>query len=278
MKTTAWLALAPLPAIAVGALVASRAGVSPLTFAPNAAAALVGGAALWILAARPGATSSAARLAPWLALAAIAASLLGPGSEGVHRWLALGPLRLHASAALAPWLLLGFTSLDRAARERATVAVLAVQLLHLAQPDAAQATALAAGMAPVLASRQVVRPLVGRPALLLLFVAAALAWGRLDHLPPVPHVEGILALALDQGAVAALGALLALGLALLPLAWPARRGGDASLALAAGAGLYLCGSVVAALGGHFPVPLLGAGAAPVLGWYGLAIAVRAQKR
>ena len=187
-------------------------------------------------------------------------------------------MRLHASAALAPWLLLGFTSADRRVRERSAAAAVLVQCLHLAQPDAAQATAIALGLAPILSCRDLVRRSVGLPTLLVLAGAAALAWLRLDQLPPVPHVEGILELARGQGAVQGLGALLSLGLALLPLAWPLRGGDPTTRALAAGAGLYFCGSVAATFAGHFPVPLLGAGAGPVLGWYGLAFAVWGQGR
>ena len=49
--------------------------------------------------------------------------------------------------------------------------------------------------------------------------------------------------------------------------------GDAVRLMAAGASLYLLGSLASTLYGSFPVPLVGAGAGPVLGWYGLALAV-----
>ncbi len=148
----------------------------------------------------------------------------------------------------------------------------------MAQPDAAQATAVAVGLAPILSCRGMVKRVVGLPALLILAGAAMLAWFRLDHLPPVPHVEGILELARGQGALLLLGALLTLGLALLPLAWPIRGGDPTTRALAAGAGLYFCGSVGSTFAGSFPVPLLGTGAAPVLGWFSLAFALRRQGR
>jgi hypothetical protein len=211
-------------------------GVSPLVYAPNTVAALVGWGTCWLLAGRPAMTFAAVGFAPWIALAAIAASFLGPGFQCVHRWLALGPLRLNASAALAPCLFLGLASHDRDVRERTTVAVLA--------------------------------------ALLVLLGAAALAWLRVDHLPAVLHVERVLEFARGLGAVTYLGALLALVLALIPLAWPFRSGDRTARTFGAGAILHSCGSIAATSSGHFPVPLLGAGAAPVLGWYGLALVVR----
>lgn len=249
-------------------------GVSPFAYAPNGVAALVGWGTCSLLAGWAPARSAAVRLGPWIALAAIAATFLGPGLEGVHRWLPIGPLRLDASAALAPWLLLGLASGDRGVRERSTIAVLAAQFLHVIQPDAAQATALALGAMPILASRQIIRPAVGLPVLLALVGAAVVAWFRIDPLAPVRHVEGVLAFARDQGVVTSLGALLALLLALVPLAWPLRSIDPTARAFGAGAVLYLCGAIAATVSGRFPVPLLGAGAAPVLGWYGLALVVR----
>ena len=62
----------------------------------------------------------------------------------MHRWLRVGPVRLHAAALLLPLLLV---ALERLARVRgwwvaALVAVGVVSALLL-QPDAAQATAFA---------------------------------------------------------------------------------------------------------------------------------------
>jgi hypothetical protein len=74
----------------------------------------------------------------------LVATLLGPGEDGVHGWLRVGPVRLHAAALLPPLLL---AALERLARVRgwwvaALVAVGVVSALLL-QPDAAQATAFA---------------------------------------------------------------------------------------------------------------------------------------
>jgi len=241
--------LAPLPAIAVGAALAARHGVGPAAFLPNLAAAAAGAALAWAAGRRealPG-------WVPWLATLGIAATLLAPGLDGVHRWLPLGPLRLAASAALAPWLL---AAVAGAPGPGALAALAVAQAVHLAQPDAAQATALAVGALPLLLGR---RTASGAAAAALLTGSAAVAWQPADSLQPVAHVEGILELAWRSGPPWFALAAGALALAFLPL----RR----SPAAAA----YLAAAVACTFGGAFPVPLLGAGAGPVLGWYGLLL-------
>jgi len=61
-------------------------------------------------------------------------------------------VRLNISAAFVPWLALGFLGSTPGARSLSIVLMGVTQLIHFAQPDAAQATALAAGALPVLAA------------------------------------------------------------------------------------------------------------------------------
>ena len=84
---------------------------------------------------------------------------------------------------------------------------------------------------------------------------------RLDPLEPVAHVEGIVGMASAQGmAWAGLGLL---SLAVLPLAlfWGLQRPVGLSL------GAYLAGMLAAAALGDHPVPVLGYGVSPILGYY-----------
>ncbi|MFT3916004.1 MAG: hypothetical protein QM704_18500 [Anaeromyxobacteraceae bacterium] len=244
--------LAPLPAIAVGAAIASRHGVAPAAFLPGLLAVVPGAALAWAAAW----SRELPRWASSAALVLVAATLLAPGVEGVHRWLPLGPVRLNASAALAPWLLAAALAEPGL---RTLAALVLAQLVHLAQPDAAQATALAVGALPIVLSG---RTALGAAAATLLTGLAAGAWLRDDPLQPVAHVEGILDLAWQAGPAWLGAALLALALAFLPLARrPAALG-------------YLAAATLCTFGGAFPVPLLGAGAAHVLGWYGLLALAR----
>ncbi|MHB1193828.1 MAG: hypothetical protein ACYC6F_12365 [Longimicrobiales bacterium] len=252
------LLLAPAPAIAIGVLVMRGAGLPPGTWLSNVAAALLGvlvaGAAL---ARRRGATPGrgSLRWALPVGLALLGTTLLVPGTEGVHRWLPLGPLRLHAGALVLPPLLV---VLGGAPWVMSVVAAFTALLVLLLQPDAAQAASFCAGWIALAAARRE----RAAPGVMLAGVAIAVAsLFRLDPLGPVPHVEGILGMAATQGSVMAAGGLLSL--AALPLAFMLCLERPVGFALAA----YTAGTLCAAWLGNYPVPMLGYGVSPILGYY-----------
>ena len=133
----------------------------------------------------------------------------------MHRWLRVGPVRLHAAALLLPLLLV---ALERLARVFAVVSL------------------------PVI---------------------AGLSWLRRDPLAPAPHVEEIVGLAgtfWPGGAVVAIAALL-----LLPLTFlVARR--DAGWRTRLALGVYVSVTCLAPFVGSFPVPVIGYGISPIVGY------------
>jgi hypothetical protein len=261
--------LAPLPAILVGAFVAAAHGISPKAYVPNLFASVVG-AALYAVSRRASCETLAARL-PSVAAVLAFGTLLAPGLEGVHRWLPLGPLRLHASSAFAPWVLVGLLSSSRTTLRLTWILLIAIQAVHVVQPDAGQATALAAGALPLLLSPpRRTRAAVGVSVVVALF--ALVSWGRHDPLPPVDHVERILFLAFASGLLARMAVLLGVGALVGPFV---RKDGMPPEARAA-LGLYLVGAFTVTTMGNFAVPAFGAGAGPVLGWYGLLVLRRAS--
>lgn len=253
----------------MGLAIALEHGAPWSAYAPNAAA-LVLGVALLLLTRRmedPVWRDHAAWI-PGVVALALLATLFGPDVDGVHRWLGFAGLRLNASAAFTPWLLLGWTAPLRL-RPRAAVAATVAQLVHLAQPDAGQATALAAGMLPLLLDRTNLERRVGLPLAVGFWALAAATWHRRDPLPAVDHVERSLVLASSGGVFWITAAALAAIALLLPLAAAVCRRAD-SLALAVV--LYLSATFIVTCVGNFPVPVFGAGAGPVLGWYALLFA------
>ena len=258
--------LAPLPALAVGVLVMRASGVPAALWAQNVAAWAVGTLACVGLWRRTGATSPRwtwADLAAAATLAGLAATLLAPGIDGVHRWVKFGPLRIHAAAVLLPSLLLALGAL---ARLRgwwvSTVVAASVALALWIQPDAAQATAFAAGAVVLLL------PGAGggaprRIGILALPVLAGLAWLRRDPLAPVPHVEEVVGMAAELGTAWALAAAVSLLLLPAPFFFGARGAAPhAGLAL----GTYVSVTLLAPLVGSFPVPVMGYGMSPILGY------------
>ncbi len=269
--------LFPLPALAVGILVMRASGVSATAWGQNLAACVIG-ILLCFALARPRSSprsESGLAVAGMLALGFLAATWLDPGMEGVHRWLRLGPVRLHASALVLPFVLATVAGLERAGQGRASrLLAVATAFVLVLQPDAAQATAFVAGAIVLLLPRRT----AGAGAwirLVPLLAFGGLSWLREDPLAPVPHVEGIVGLAAGLGigwGVAAVASLL-----LLPIPFlAAREPDDGRVGLALGT--YVAVTIQAAALGDFPVPVLGQGASPIIGWFAaLGLARRAQR-
>lgn len=261
----AWLVV-PAVASAVGASVASRADVSPLTFLPNAVGIVLGGLlALAVSRAGSARLSREARAWGFVACVLLAATLAGPETDGVHRWVRIGPFSLHVSSALGPWLVFAFVR----ARPLASLALLAAsQIFHVLQPDAAQAGALAAASIACAATSTAI-PRRMRIAMAAIGVAGlVLAILRRDSVAPVAHVEGIFVMARNAGPAFAFAVLASVMCFLAPLVAAAVRAftaRDSAAPLLASLFGYSVATFLANAFGAFPFPLVGAGAGPVVG-------------
>ncbi|MBM7113775.1 hypothetical protein I3V78_09480 [Archangium primigenium] len=256
--------------VLLGGLVAAAHGV-PLSLGVRNAGAWLVGALLAALLARHASGRGAWLLLP-LAVFGVGATFLDSGLSGVHRWVGLGPVRLHAAALLLPGALVAWTDLA-ARRHPLGLAVLGLAGLLALQPDAAQAVALAGAVgAALLVLRR--RGALGGGVAIGSGVAALVSLGRADPLAPVPEVEGIVGLAWETSpGLAVLAVLLLAGAALSPLA--ARASPVEGVRAAAwGLAVYFALCVLAPGLGAFPVPWLGMGVSPILGaWCGLGLLV-----
>lgn len=256
----------PLPALVVGVLVMRASGVPSTAWGQNLVACVVGILLCFTLARpRPFHRGEAGLVAVGVvALGCLAATWLDAGVQGVHRWLMLGPVRVHAGALVLPVVLATLAGLERAGRRGAsTLLAIATALALVLQPDAAQATAFVAGAVVLLLPRS---PAERRAwvSFLPLLALAGLSWLRTDPLAPVPQVEGIVGLAAELGP--GWTAAAAASLLLLPVPFfAARARGDGRAGLAIGT--YMFVAILASASGDFPVPVLGQGASPVIGYF-----------
>jgi cell division protein FtsW (lipid II flippase) len=270
--------LAPVPALALGLLVMRASGVPAALWGQNVAAWLVGTllvAGVWRTRTSRVRVRSAVLMGVFT-LGMLVATLLVPGMDGVHRWVPLGPVRLHAAALLLPLLL---AVVERLARVRgwwiSAVFALTAACVLVLQPDAAQATAFAAAAAILLL------PGAGRAAqrvicVLMLPVLAGVAWLRRDPLAPVPYVEKIVELAAGLGTGWAVAAVVSLLLLPAPFVLGG-RGAARRLGLALGT--YVAITVIAPFLGNFPVPVMGFGMSPILGYFaGMSVLLRLGAR
>lgn len=251
----------PLPAIATGVFLAKANGIDPQVFLPNALALALGIPLAIFLGTR-----NFERFDRWLpVLAILAVSLLGgtlffEGLDGVKRWLKLGSMNLNISQVVSPLIL--YAAAQQPAKFAVFPAIVALGL-HVLQPDAGQATSLATAL--------IVLYLVSKPLLLLyrlLIPSASLAlaihaWRAYDPLDGLAHVEEILHLAPRIG----VGVTFLTGLSILILFYPIGRRIHERKELSIALLVYWLTTFIVTEFGNFPVPVMGAGAASVLGWY-----------
>ncbi|GAA0767394.1 hypothetical protein FHS52_001673 [Erythromicrobium ramosum] len=223
-------------------------------------------AVVWVLFGRlPAERNPRLVLASGAILALFLPLLTGPEMGGVARWLPAGPVSLHSGALLLPFVTI------IAAQERAFgPALFAIAGAALAlQPDAAALFALAAASA--------VLAWLHRSASFALVAAVAVSLSAITFgagtLEPQTFTENVLPHAAERSALRA--AALALMLFVLPL-WhliifpqTQRAEGAALAALLVALGAM---AVIA----PFPYPLIGYGAAPILG-FGLALGATGRK-
>ena len=261
-----------LPMYYVPVLVLATAVVSLLALrvagAPNGSIAIQVGAfmlAALIAAPRRVAGVINALDARWtsaaIVLLACAVLFAGVEIDGARRWLRIGPVLLHPASLLGSVLLLALAR----ATGSALCAVLAgaTVLCFGMGNDGAASLAFALGLSGLLlGERTHWKTLL--PLCVLAWCLAAWGWTRPDTLAPVPYVEEIVTQAWSASRL--LGAAAAILLAMLPLPFllTAREAGQrgACYALAG----FWAGLVLAGLFGNYPIPVIGYGASPVIGW------------
>ena len=268
--------LAPVPALTVGVLVMQRSGINPgiqgqQLYAGAIMLALCAGLSFAPRIRRPwgswGATISAV-----VALLLLAATLVQPGLEGVRRWIPVGPLQLHAAFIALPVLLVVLGNLleEDTLRDAAwwtPAALIVAAVVLVLQPDPSQATAFGVAVC-VLFFRRRPGTSIDRLAAGVILLGAIVAWTRPDPLAAVPHVEGIVGLAGNLGTVWVVACLLALVVLPIPFVADAltrSHSRSAGLAVAVYFGIVVSMPLV----GPYPVPILGFGLSPMVGYFGV---------
>jgi len=209
----------------------------------------------------------------WAVIAAAAAllmlafTLLNPGVNSVRRWVSLGPVQLHAGFVALPVLIILAGAIARSANPRASwiasVSIMIAAAVLVFQPDASQAIAFATAVLVVLVQRRSPSR-IDWIAAAVCVGASGLALSRPYSLEAVPYVEGIVRLAASSGAAWLAAAIAALMLLPLPFVvhYVKYRDHHEALGLAA----YFVIVCIASFAAPFPVPILGYGLSPLLGY------------
>lgn len=211
----------------------------------------------------------------WIALA-LALSLFIPlvagSGDGVERWMDLGGVRLYLAPVVLPVALLLLGAPVRTPAVFAASVTAAAMALVL-QPDAAQLSAFALAMLVILAGSRSQPPL--RLALIVVLAGCGVVvWRTPDPLTPVRYVEGVFKLAAELSPIALMAALVFSVLPIIALIWVARAKRSHGVLAAA---TYFASLLALAPLQVTPVPLLGYGAGPILGFFLVAGAIAREK-
>jgi hypothetical protein len=266
------LLAAPVPAIAGSILLMHSAKVSTSLLLQQAVIAVVCIALVLLTQLRKPSRFSthSTRLQLWM-LIIVAFALLAPlffaTQPGPHRWVALGPLRLYAASFVLPMGLLCLTEWPNNQSVIRALWILVIALILAVQPDAAQATAFSIAALFALLRNGGSTPI---KLLVLAGLSACLgwAWSQPDPLEPVAHVEGVLALAARHGIGVLIAAVISIAIPIVVLGRQGRRLARLGLIVVAA---YYAVIYVLASAQMTPMPFLGFGAGPILGYFGMVL-------
>ncbi len=281
MRTSWLLILFALPSLIGSVLLMRSAGVGQSLQIQQIALALLGmTCVLWIDNARRNQDAGKALTIPRQVrnsvlilvpmLIGLAACFAFSETGSPSRWLKIGGIRLYFSAAVLPLALYVFVRLHWRLGFSAYANVLVILVfagLLALQPDFSQLIAFALSALFIVWHRAGGLALkVGASAILGLL--CLWCWQQPDPLQPVPYVEGVIQLAGSAGLVAMLAAILSVVLIPIGLFYVAiKRSAPELIPIA----LYYIVIMISAYLGLTPLPLLGFGAGPVIGYFAVLV-------
>lgn len=271
-KADYWMGSVSAPAVLLVALVMITGGISIRIWGLNiavwaSAAALCAIAVL--LRERFKLQKSPVRIVIFMSLASLFSTICFPSMQGVHRWLYVGPVRLYAAAIFLPVLLPALAwLLGKELKIIACTLTFSVTGLLVYQPDAAQGAAFALSAGWLLIRRGNLSRTWSCLVSGALLICLILAWLQPDPLPAVEYVEGVVGMAARISPGLAIVCLCALAILPLPYVWVSRQSRaqidrDLGIAFATYFGVTLLASALR----NFPVPIMGYGASPIIGYF-----------
>lgn len=268
------LIAAAIPAL-LGSFLLLNLVAAPRALLVQQAAVAVVAVVAAALALRYPKSSPAVKKTPWLliGMAMLVCLPIFFTSSTPHRWLGMFGFRLYIAPLVLPIFLLYWHRVfsgDKMAVSLLMIVALVVGAGLVVQPDAAQLTAFAIASVPIIwiSSPSLTLRLL---TIALLAGAAAFSWTIPDPLTPVPYVEGVFVLASSFSAWALLIAVIACALPVIALALLAYRMRSLGIFSVA---LYFATLYLLAPAQVTPVPLLGFGAGPIIGYFLMVSQVR----
>jgi cell division protein FtsW (lipid II flippase) len=255
-----------IPSITIGAIAMYHNKISIIIWTQNIACFLIAGFISYFAVSNKikmirSKTNGIFILIPLLLLIL---TLISPGMNGVHRWVSIGIINFNVSMIVLPIIIIELWKLSQIKGLRFTVVItMAISILLAIQPDASQLTGFSIPMMIILCSntnKKCLRTfIVG-----ILSILIILSWVFLDTLPAVDYVERIVNLLANMGLIWLIVGVISLAILPIPfILFPPKNLKLPSICV----GLYFIIILVSTLFGNFPIPLMGYGISPVIGYY-----------
>lgn len=194
----------------------------------------------------------------------LGATFSGPNIDGVHRWLSLPFITLNLSTIVIPITIAAFYQLIEDKQFVIAVAgIIVIAFLLYLQPDASQLLAFSLPIIIMLLKSNISKIIKGSFSVLLSFLTLK-SWICLDTLQPVNYTEGVLTMLHDLS-----GVLYIIGIAALfwiPIYFLISCTSE-HRNICIGITLYYWLMIISTFIGNFPVPFMGYGVSPILGFY-----------
>lgn len=181
------LFLIPLPALLIGSVAMYINGLAISIWILNAIGAVIALLIPCLIIKKPEIIES--RFTILIAIVLLMITFLDSGSENIHRWITIGPIRFYIASIILPILIIRLSEMLKTSNWWiAAIISIGVSLLLFLQPDASQATAFIIPMI-ILLFGKAKNNLYRFSVLGILPVILIFAWIYVDHLAPVAYVE-----------------------------------------------------------------------------------------
>jgi len=259
--------LMAVPSIIIGAIAMYTNKVPIAIFSQNIIYLIIGGIISYFILIKKSKVKNKASINTTTIIVAVILLFLtfsSLGIEGVHRWVSVGPIKFYVAVIVLPIIIIDLWKLLQI-RDWwfSAIITIVISILLALQPDASMLTAFAIPMIMLLWNK--INNNIFRSCIVVLLSALIIiSWAFLDGLPPVSYVENIVTLVAKMGIVWLI--LGAISLVILPLPFiffsPKRY-----KLLSVSIGVYFIIILISTLFGNFPVPLMGYGVSPIIGYF-----------
>jgi cell division protein FtsW (lipid II flippase) len=255
-----------IPAVAIGVIAMYYNKVPTSIWAQNAAYLVIAGLISGFVVSRKPKVREGKfyNISILISILFLILTFISAGMEGVHRWVSTGIISFNISMIVLPIVIISTWRLLQANELWvAVITMLAVSILIFFQPDASQLTGFAIPMMVMLYNK-LDKKLLRLFILGILALLIILSWVFLDNLPAVAYVEGIVGLLANMGLLWLVLGVISLIILPVPfILFPPKNLKLPSICL----GLYVIIILISTLFGNFPVPLMGYGISPIIGYF-----------